>query len=193
MKIRPSKIVDCLAIAELAQIAGENMPGHFWADAQQPGQSLVEAGAEIVKSTSDNFSYRNVTLACHDDEIAAMVLAYPLPTAAEAAEDLNDFPEFVRPMIELEQCVPESFYVNMLAAFPRFRGQGCGSLLMAEVDKMALAKHCKLISIQVFSSNHGALRLYQRLGFEIIERRPMVASDYHAAADVLLLTKTTPA
>ena len=26
----------------------------------------------------------------------------------------------------LEQCVPESFYVNMLATYPQFRGQGAG-------------------------------------------------------------------
>ena len=189
MTIRPATPFDCLTIAELAQIAGDNIPGHFWAESQQPGQSLVETGAALANSETANFSWRNATLACQGDEIAAMVLAYRLPAAADNNEDPNDFPEFVRPLIELEQCVPESYYVNMLAAYPRFRGQGHGSALMAEVGRQAQAAGCELISIEVFAINQGALRLYQRLGYEIVERRPMIASAYLPAGDVLLLTR----
>jgi ribosomal protein S18 acetylase RimI-like enzyme len=189
MTIRPATPRDCLAIAELAQIAGDNIPGHFWAGLQRPGQSLLDTGAEQASSETANFSYRNATLACHGDEVAAMVLAYRLPAAADNNEDPNDYPEFVRPLIELELCVPESFYVNMLAAYPRFRGQGHGSDLMAEVERQAHAAGCELISIEVFEINQGALRLYQRLGYQIIERRPMIASAYLPAGDVLLLTR----
>ena len=116
-----------------------------------------------------------------------MMLAYRLPSTAENDEDPADFPEFVRAIIELEQCVPESFYVNMLAAYPRFRGQGVGSALLARVDGEALAAGCELVTLGVFETNTGALRLYRRLGFELIESRPMVASKYHEACEVLLL------
>jgi ribosomal protein S18 acetylase RimI-like enzyme len=189
MNIRAATPADCLAIAELAQMAGDNIPGYFWADTQKPGQSVVEAGAELARSETANFSYRNVLLACRQHDIAAMMLAYRLPAAADNTDNPLDFPEFVRPMIELEQCVAESFYINMLATYPRFRGQGAGSALLAEVDRLALAAGCALISIEVFASNEGALRLYRRLGYEEVERRPMVASDYHPAGDVLLLTR----
>jgi len=118
-----------------------------------------------------------------------MLLAYPLPAAADNDEDPADFPEFVRPIIELEQCVPESFYINMLAAYPRFRGQGIGSALMARSDGLALEAGCELITLGVFETNTDALRLYRRLGFELLESRPMVASAYHAACDILLLGK----
>lgn len=191
MNIRPATAADCLAIAELALIAGDNIPGYFWAESQQPGQSLAEAGAELAQSATANFSWRNALLACHRDEVAAMLLAYRLPAAADNDEDPLDFPEFVRPLIELEQCVPESFYINMLAAYPRFRGQGAGSALLAQADRLAQAAGCNLISIEVFASNSGALRLYRRLGFEQLERRPTIASDYHPAGDVLLLTRAT--
>jgi ribosomal protein S18 acetylase RimI-like enzyme len=127
-------------------------------------------------------------MACCDDVIAGMLLGYRLP--AEPDNDPLDFPEFVRPLLELEQCVPESFYINMLAVYPAFRGRGIGSALLAEVDRNALAVGCKLISIQVFAINDGALRLYQHHGYHIVESRSMVASDYLPAGKVLLLTRT---
>lgn len=180
---------DCLAIAELAQIAGDNMPGHFWEDSRLPGQTIEQAGAERAKIETANFSWRNALLARVDGETAGMLLGYRLPAAADNDEDPADFPEFVRPIIELEQCVPESFYINMLAAYPRFRGRGIGSALMAQADPLALAAGCDLISLGVFETNTGALRLYRRLGYELLETRPMIASQYHAACDILLLVR----
>ena len=189
MDIRPATKNDCLAIAELALIAGDDIPGYFWADSQRPEQSLAEAGAERARSQTANFSWRNAWLACVDGETAAMLLAYRLPAAADNDEDPADFPDFIRPAIELEQCVPESFYVNMLAAYPRFRGQGLGSALMARVDGLAREAGCDLISIEVFEANQGALRLYHRLGYQLRETRPVPKSDYFEAGNLLLLTK----
>jgi len=189
MNIRPAQEQDCLAIAELALIAGDGIPGHFWAASQQPGQSLVQAGAQLASSTSSNFSYRNAHLARIDGQVTGMLLAYRLPAAADNDENPADFPEFVRPLIELEQCVPESFYINMIASYPQYRGQGVGSALMSQVDRLALEAACDLISIEVFESNQGALKLYLRLGYEIIESRPMIASEYLEAGNVLLLTR----
>jgi ribosomal protein S18 acetylase RimI-like enzyme len=189
VEIRNAGIADCRAIAELAQIAGDGIPGFFWADARQPGQSLEATGAELLKSETANFSYRNTLVACQDGEIAGMLLAYRLPSSEDNDEDLLDFPEFVRPLIELEQCVAESFYINMLATYPGFRGQGIASALMAEADRLALAAQCDLISVSVFVDNPGALELYRRLGYQTIEKRAVIACDYHPATEVLLLTK----
>ena len=189
MEIRSATHADCLAIAELAQMASDNMVDHFWADSQLPGQSLEEVGAEAAKSENANFSYRNTRIACEHGEIAGMLLAYRLPAAEDNDDDPLEFPEFVRPLILLEQLVEESFYINMLATYPRFRGQGIGSKLLAEVDKHAIAADCKLISILVFAINERALRLYLQHGYKIVERLPMVASDYLPASDVLLLTR----
>ena len=193
MKIRNADSTDCLAIAELAQMAGGGLPGYFWADSQQPGQTLEATGVELLKSETANFSYRNTLVAGLEGEIAGMLLAYRVPAAEDHDEDLQDFPEFVRPLIELEQCVAESFYINMLATYPRFRGRGVASELLAEADRLALAVQCELISIAVFASNPEALELYRRLGYETIEQRAVIACDYHPVTEVLLLTKPVTA
>lgn len=119
-----------------------------------------------------------------------MLLAYRLPEA-EAAQDLEAFPEFIRPLIELERCVPGSFYINMLATYPRYRGRGVGTSLMRSVVCLAAEAGCTTISVEVFEQNAGALRLYQRLGYRIVEQRGVIAQPCHPyTGRVLLLTKT---
>jgi hypothetical protein len=85
------------------------------------------------------------------------------------------FPEFVRPLIELEQYLPESIYINVLTTYPRFE-QGAESTLLAQVDRLAPSAGRKLISIVDFAGNSGALRLYPRLGFQRVESRSMAGS-----------------
>ncbi len=189
--IRRAELDDCLAIAELAQLAGEGIPGVLWADSQRPGETLEQAGARSAAIEDNHFSYRNAWLAGIDDTTAGMLLGYRLPAAADNRERPQDFPDFIRPMIELEQCVPESYYVNMLATYPRYQGRGVGTRLMHETDRLARAAGATTISILVFGHNTGALRLYRRLGFDLVTRRPMAASPTTPAGEILLLTRPT--
>jgi len=193
METRPARLEECRAIAELALMAGEGIPGWFWAQSAQPGEDIIDAGARNAASEQANFSYRNTRIATVNQEIAGMLLSYRLPDAA-GAEDLNDFPEFIRPLVALEQCVPGSYYINMIATYPRFRNRSIGSGLMGLVDELARQAGCTLSSIEVFEENEGALRLYRRLGYTIIERRPVVPHESHPyTGDIVLLTREVPA
>lgn len=178
MKIRSATKQDTRAIAELALMAGEGIPAYFWAQSQQEGEDIIDVGARNALSEIENFSYRNVQLALLDGEIAGMMLAYRLPTA-DQAEDINTFPEFIRPLIELEQCVPDSYYINMLASYPKFRNRGIGTALMERVDALAREAGCSLSSVEVFEENRGAMRLYERLGYRVIETRPVLEHPSH--------------
>jgi len=189
MEMRPATKTDCRAIAELALMAGEGIPAYFWGQSRQVGQDIEDVGAQNAASDTGNFSYRNVHLAVIDNDIAGMILAYRLPDA-ENAEDPEDFPAFIRPLIELEQCVPGSFYINMLAAYPKYRNQAVGTRLMGLADGLAARAGCSLLSVEVFEQNDGALRLYRRLGYSIEQRRPVVPHACHPyEGDVVLLTK----
>lgn len=164
---------DCRAIAELALIAGEGIPEYFWSQSLEEGQDAVDVGALRAASETGNFSYRNASVAMVEDMVAGMVLAYRLPDE-EQNPDLDAFPEFLRPVIELERCVPGSFYVNMLAVYPECRQRGLGTTLMATVDRLTVEAKCSVTSIQVFEENDGALRLYERLGYRTVDERPVV-------------------
>jgi ribosomal protein S18 acetylase RimI-like enzyme len=189
IKIRPAGKDDCPAIAELALMAGEGIPAYFWEQSRQAGETIEAVGARNAASDTENFSYRNAHLGILDDAIAGMLLAYRLPEA-EGAEDLETLPEFIRPLVELEQCVPGSFYINMLATYPAFRNRSVGTRLMGIVDRLAAAAGCSTSSIEVFSENTGALGLYERLGYQVIESRPVVPHTCHPYTEkIVLLTR----
>jgi ribosomal protein S18 acetylase RimI-like enzyme len=190
VEIRNANTSDCRPIAELALIAGEGIPAYFWAQSQNADQDLFDTGARNAASESENFSYRNVRLAVIDNRIAGMSLAYPLPDSV-SPENLHDYPEFIRPLIELEHCAPGSFYLNMLATYPEYRNQSIGARLMQDVETQAANAGRSLISIVVFGQNEAALRFYRRLGYTETERRPVIAHACHPyTGDALLLTKT---
>lgn len=189
MIIRKANLEDCRSIAELALIAGEGMPAFFWEQSKKNNQEAIDVGMENLASETENFSYKNVHVAEVGDEIAGMILTYKLPEIARP-EDTDELPDFIRPLIELEQCVPGSFYINMLAAFSEFRNQSVGTGLMTIVNGLARQEKCSISSVEVFSQNEGALRLYRRLGYTIIDSRPVIKHSCHPYTDdVLLLTR----
>jgi ribosomal protein S18 acetylase RimI-like enzyme len=189
IEIRKATKDDCLAIAELAMMAGEGIPAFFWEQSRQADERIEAVGARNAASETDNFSYRNAWLGMLDGDIAGMLLAYRLPEA-EDAEDLEALPEFIRPLVELEHCVPGSFYINMLATYPKYRNRSVGTQLMGIVDELAAAADCTVSSIEVFSENTGALKLYERLGYRIIETRPAVPHPCHPHTEkIVLLTR----
>ena len=117
------------------------------------------------------------------------MLAYRLADT-EDFDDLEDLPAFIRPLVELEQCVPGSFYINMLATYAQYRNQSVGTKLMHIVDQLAHAANCNRTSIEVFEQNTGALRLYRRLGYRILERRAVVPHPCHPYnGQIVLLTR----
>lgn len=192
MQIRKAEKSDCRAIAELALIAGEGIPACCWEQSRRAGQEIEEVGAQNAVSETENFSYRNVHLALVENAIAGMLLAYRLPDA-EHAENLQDFPEFIRPFVDLEQCVPGSFYINMLATYPDYRNKAVGTTLMTVAEKLAADAACTLLSVEVFEQNEGAVRLYRRLGYFPVEKRAVVPHPCHPyGGDILLLTKNVP-
>jgi ribosomal protein S18 acetylase RimI-like enzyme len=189
MEIRKAAKADCHSIAELALIAGEGIPAYFWEQSRKPGQEIEDVGAQSAASETANFSFRNVHLAVIDNAIAGMLLSYRL-SASESPDNLADYPEFIRPLIELERCVPGSYYVNMLATYPRYRKQAVGTTLMSLAYKLAASAGCKIISVEVFEQNEGAIRLYQRLGYAIAEKRRVIPHPSHPYnGNIALLTK----
>jgi ribosomal protein S18 acetylase RimI-like enzyme len=190
MHIDRARQQDCRAIAELAMMAGEGIPAYFWEQSRQAGEDLFDVGARNARSQVENFSYRNSWLARFENQVAGLLLAYPLPDA-EQAEDPADYPEFIRPLIELENQAPGSFYINMLASYPQFRNRGIGAALMLEAERQAGQVACDVVSLEVFDQNEAALRLYQRLGYRIVDRRSVIPHPcFRYNGQVLLLTKT---
>ena len=60
---------------------------------------------------------------------------------------------------------PDEFYIDGVAVVDKMRGKGVGSQLFDRLERVALEKGIKTISLEVIDTNHKARALYKRLGF----------------------------
>ena len=187
--LRPARKSDAVALAALIDIAGEGLPVHFWSQMKEPRQSVFEFGRSRAARDEGNFSYKNATIAGVDGEVAACLVDYPLDDPYDTG-DLNELPEIVRPLVELESKAPGSWYINVVAAFPEFRGQGIGARLLALAEDHGRAQGARQASIIVASENQGAMRLYAHTGYAEVARARLVAFPGCAhGGDWVLMTK----
>lgn len=185
---RPARRDDASAVVELFAIAGRGIPDYVWSLHAANGHGPRQIAIERVCREDANFSYRNVLLAEREGEVVGMLLGYTLrePTPADVAA-LDTLPPVLRPMVALEQRAPGTFYINALAVREEHRGNGIGSKLLYKCRQKALGAHTARITVEVFEQNEGALRLYQRHGFRILDRCDVVRHPCHPYSGELLL------
>lgn len=187
---RPATLADAAALAVLVDIAGEGAPNCVWSTLAAPGQSTLEVGRERARREEGGFSYRNSIVAELGGEIAASLVGYRLDDPYELG-DLSALPEFVRPLVRLEAKAPGSWYVNVLATFPEFRGQGIGAKLLEIADTKGRETGSPAMSVIVGSWNEGAARLYGRAGYaEIARDRAVLPPGLHPEGDWVLMLKS---
>jgi ribosomal protein S18 acetylase RimI-like enzyme len=180
---------DARAIAELSDHAGHGIPAYLWSRSAKEGQPPIEVGIGRILREEANFSYRNAVVAEVEGSVAALMLAYPLPEHSDV--DLDELPDLLRPLEELEQKVPESFYINILATYPKFRGLGLGTKLLEAAPALASGAGCSELSLEVFEQNEGAVRLYERHGYREFARLPAVPHpSYPYEGYVVLMTRS---
>ena len=192
VKIREARKVDSAVLAQLINVAGEGLPLYLWRRMAGAGEDPWEIGRERAARDSGGFSYRNSVVAEVDGSIAGALVGYPVAAEPQAVETENLPPMFV-PLLELENLAAGTWYVNAVATFPGGRGLGIGSQLMEWAQNKASALGLRGTSLIVSDANRGARRLYERLGYEEVARRPMVKEQWQNAGDNwVLMIKDQP-
>ena len=189
--IRSAKAEDAEDLAKLIDIAGDGIPNWLWSKSADVGRTPLEIGAERARRTSGGFSFTNAHVAEHQDKVGGMLLGYPILEAPD--DNPDDLPAPISPFVELEKYSVGTWYINALAVFAEARGAGMGTSLMQKAEEQAQAVGLSKMSIQVYGQNHGAVRLYKRLGYRLVESaavRLHPCQPYYTG-DVLLLMKET--
>jgi ribosomal protein S18 acetylase RimI-like enzyme len=186
---RPARKSDASALAVLVDIAGDGMPAHMWRGLAAPGQSVLEVGRERAQREAGGFSYRNSIVADVAGEVAGSLVGYRLDDPYDLT-GVDALPENVRPLIRLEAQAPGSWYVNVLATFPEFRGQGVGTKLLEVAETRGQEEGVSAMSVIVGSWNEGAARLYARCGYTTAASEPAILPpDFPHEGDWLLMIK----
>lgn len=188
MLIRAATAADADHLVRFINMAADDLPLHFWKKSAGPGVDPIDYGRERAMRETGSFSYRNAWLAEVDGEVAACLLGYPAALEPEAIAP--DTPPIFVPLLELESLAPGSWYLNVLATYPQFRGRGCGAALLAHAEGVTRQAGRSIISLIAEDSHHDALRLYRAKGFVEVARRPVVKDDWAVdAAEWILFTK----
>jgi ribosomal protein S18 acetylase RimI-like enzyme len=189
MLIRAASAADADHLARFTNMAADDLALHFWKKSVGPDGDPFALGRERAARETGNFSYRNAWLAEVDGEVAACLLGYPAALEPEPIEP--DTPPLFVPLLELENMAPGSWYLNVLATYPQFRGNGLGSALLAKAEAVTRDLGRSTISLIAEDTHSDALRLYRAKGFTEIARRPLVKEDWPVdASEWILFTKT---
>lgn len=189
--IRKARREDCGDIAELFLIASDGLAAYIWSQMDMPGLSLAEIGARRYAREDVAFSYENCIVVEKNGAVIGMAHSFPMEPRGDEHEDEDETPDPVlEPYAELED--PGSLYVSGLALYSEHRGQGIGTRLFDTVALWAArATRLPRVSLICFAGNERAMRLYGRLGFREVARRPIVPhpSLHYTAGDALLLVR----
>ena len=169
-------------MARFVNMAGHGLPLYIWEKmAQEAGDDITawEIGAQRARRESGAFSYRNTVIREVGGEAAAALIGYALPEVPDPAR-FDDLPEMYVALQELEDLVPGTWYINVLATLESMRGQGLGQGLLAVAEDLAGAANCKGLSLIVVDSNTGARRLYERNGYEEVAQKPMIKENWQS-------------
>lgn len=186
--IRPARKSDADHLARFVNFAGEGLPCHFWQTLAADGEDPWSIGRERAARENSAFSWRHATIAEIGGRVAAGMVTYEIEQP-EAQPDYSAMPAMFVPIQQLEDMVPGSWYVSVLAAYPQARGIGAGSQLLALAEKEAAGRPMSLI---VADNNAGAIRLYERFGFLRHASRPMVKDGWQSAGENWILMLKQP-
>jgi ribosomal protein S18 acetylase RimI-like enzyme len=174
---RPASAGDSRFIAEMIDISSDGVALIDWTQAAQAAgdRTPLDIGVERYASGEGDYSYRNCWLAEVSGRRAGELQSFPMPARdpdAAVAPPPYDGSDVFAPYKYLE--APETWYICGIALLPDYRGRGIGTQLMRIAGQQARKHGYDRLSLVVFEENTAALRLYQRLGYRIIDRAPIV-------------------
>jgi ribosomal protein S18 acetylase RimI-like enzyme len=188
---RPANASDGRFIAEMLDISSDGVALIEWGEAAQAsgGRTALDIGAALYATDEGNYSHRNCILAEVAGVRAGMLLSFPIH--ARAPDDLVSPPPFdgtdvFAPYRYLE--APETWYICSVAVTPEHRRRGIGERLMQIARERAREHGYERLSLVVFEGNTAAVRLYRRLGYEIVRSAPIVPHPLiRCSGDALLM------
>lgn len=184
--LRPAAKTDCRIIARLYSIASDGVADYIWTQLAAPGEDILDVGRRRYEREDSAFSYRNCTVAVHNDEIIGMLVAFPMHVDENPVSEDTD--PVLAPYSVLEE--DDSYYICGMAFFPPYRGHGLGTRFLELAEAQAREQGLSKLSLIVFEQNEGARRLYLRHGYREVARQPVVPHPLiHYTGEALLMVK----
>ncbi|MBB6019935.1 ribosomal protein S18 acetylase RimI-like enzyme [Paenibacillus sp. JGP012] len=137
---------------------------------------------KLWKARNNRFSHEHAYEAVRDGKTLGMIMCYPttlmnklaMPTFSQLfdlhkwkliAYNLRHFKEFYT-MVTLKEGEHDEYHISTIATLPESRGLGIGTELIRHAEKQAKLQGFAKSSLTVKQENAGAIKLYERLGYQ---------------------------
>lgn len=197
LRIRAAQPVDASFAASMIYLSMEHLADHLF---QQNKDTIQAAIAQLFARNAGRFGYKYAYVAEFEGDQVGLLIAsrgdridrLNLETAPHlvAVLGLTKAIGFIRRGIRLpggREAYKDEFYVGNLGVLPSMQGRSFGSQLLAYAEKLACENNLKKCSLIVGGYNTNARRLYERVGYQVIETVEAEKADlgYHRMVKVL--------
>lgn len=178
VSFRQGQIEDCPKIAELDYLASEGAVEYLFRDLV-PDMSPLQLLTHGLSQDEYPHTYRSTVVAELDSEVVGMALAYPAEyhRVTEQLENFLPPDRMARFKAFYNSRVEDSYYLDALCVYERYRGRGIGGLLIEETKKSAIEQGYTQLSLIVFKDNTSAITLYENKGFAVVRKVPVEPHD----------------
>ncbi len=131
----------------------------------------------LFENENNKFSYQNALIVRDENDIIAIVIIYDAQYEKKLAREqerllLEKYNKQV--IVENNESLNDSYYIDTLAVNPEYRNQQYGTKIL-----LALQQRYEKLSLLVDTDNPKAINLYERLNFKIISTHQMFGGTYH--------------
>ncbi len=169
MIIRDANPSDAQNLAQLMNIAGSGMPLTRWRQLARKSEDPWDVGNRQVRAESGEFSFQNCRVVQGDGgAVCAMLNSFVMTD--ELTTDEVPWPSFADPIQTLEATCVGSYYINFVATFDAYQSNGFAGALLDDAERQAKLSGVSSVKLIVLESKKDVVRLYQHLGYVIIER-----------------------
>jgi len=161
------------------------------------GSHVIQNLTQLVQGSENRFSYQYVRVAQIAEQVVGMAVMVP----ANKLSVNTDFKRLtyrqqlrlalvkrcILPLV-LQQNYPQgSFYIGNLAVTSRYRNQGIGQQLLSNcIDEAAARSGSVYISVDV--TNLRAKKLYESMGFQLVQEKVIGLGRFRVGSLVLALS-----
>ncbi|MDQ0233079.1 GNAT family N-acetyltransferase [Metabacillus malikii] len=166
LKLRGAVKQDAKKVAELIHIGitdiAEQLTG------QTKKENIRKTLAQFFREENNRLSYQNIIVADILNEVAGIIITYPGEDAARLDEPILKRLRKKRRDEEIhfdKEADEKDFYIDTICVDDRYRGNGIGTMLLNEAEKVAVQKGYARVALNVAQSNSSARNLYEHIGY----------------------------
>ncbi len=185
---RQATKADAPDLACLTTLAGGGFIEFLYRDVV-PDVGPIDLFAEAMAGDAEPYTWRNCVVADDGGPVVGMLCTFPFDDNAKFEPDPRIPAERLSILSPLEHLeAPGTWHISVVAARPDYQRRGLGRRFLQLSETQAREKAFTEMSLHVFEDNHGAIALYETMGFWVADRcsleHPALA---HHEGDFLLM------